>query len=33
VGFELLYGNNKTFDGNSANDTRLQMSVQYDFVR
>lgn len=33
VGAELLYGNNKTFDGNSANDTRIQMSVQYDFVR
>jgi hypothetical protein len=33
VGIELLYGNNKTFDGNSANDTRIQASVQYDFVR
>jgi outer membrane DcaP-like protein len=33
VGVELLYGNNKTFDGNSANDTRIQASVQYDFVR
>jgi hypothetical protein len=33
VGAEVLYGNNKTFDGNSANDTRIQMSVQYDFVR
>jgi hypothetical protein len=33
MGVELLYGNNKTFDGNSANDTRIQMSVQYDFVR
>jgi hypothetical protein len=33
VGAELLYGNNKTFDGNHANDTRIQMSVQYDFVR
>ena len=33
VGAELLYGQNKTFDGNHANDTRIQMSVQYDFVR
>lgn len=33
VGAELLYGNYKTFDGNSANDTRIQISVQYDFVR
>jgi hypothetical protein len=33
VGAELLYGKNKTFDGNTANDTRVQMSVQYDFVR
>lgn len=33
VGAELLYGSNKTFDGNHANDLRIQMSVQYDFVR
>jgi hypothetical protein len=33
VGAELLYGRNKTFDGNSANDTRIQFSVQYDLVR
>ena len=32
VGAEVLYGRFKTFDGNSANDTRIQMSVQYDFV-
>ncbi len=32
VGAELLYGRNKTFDGNSANDTRIQFSVQYDLV-
>jgi hypothetical protein len=33
VGAEVLYGRYKTFDGLSANDTRIQMSVQYDFVR
>jgi hypothetical protein len=33
VGAEVLYGRFKTFDGLSANDTRIQMSVQYDFVR
>ncbi|MGE5088023.1 MAG: DcaP family trimeric outer membrane transporter [Candidatus Levyibacteriota bacterium] len=33
VGAEVLFGNYKTFDGNSANDTRIQLSVQYDFVR
>jgi len=33
VGAELLYGRYRTFDGLSANDTRLQMSVQYNFVR
>ena len=33
VGAEVLYGRYATFDGLSANDTRIQMSVQYDFVR
>jgi DcaP outer membrane protein len=33
VGLEVLYGRNKTFDGLSANDTRFQASIQYDFVR
>ena len=33
VGGEVLYGRFKTLDGNSANDTRIQMSVQYDFIR
>lgn len=33
MGVELLYGRYKTFDGLSANDTRVQMSVQYDLVR
>ena len=32
LGAEVLYGHNKTMDGNSANDTRFQMSVQYDLV-
>ncbi|MFV0679715.1 DcaP family trimeric outer membrane transporter [Ottowia sp.] len=33
VGAELLYGRLKTMDGRSANDTRIQFSLQYDFVR
>jgi hypothetical protein len=33
LGTEVLYGRYKTLDGNSANDTRIQMSVQYDFIR
>ena len=33
VGVEVLYGLNKTHDGSSANDTRIQASVQYDLVR
>jgi hypothetical protein len=33
LGVELLYGRYKTSDGLSANDTRIQASVQYDFVR
>ena len=33
VGVEVLYGRFRTFDGLSANDTRIQMSAQYDFVR
>lgn len=33
VGAEVLYGRYRTFDGFSANDTRFQMSIQYDFVR
>jgi len=33
VGVEALYGRYKTFDGFSANDTRIQASIQYDFVR
>jgi hypothetical protein len=33
VGLELLYGRYRTYDGLSANDTRIQASVQYDFVR
>ncbi|MFO1395421.1 MAG: DcaP family trimeric outer membrane transporter, partial [Steroidobacteraceae bacterium] len=33
VGLEVLYGRYKTNDGLSANDTRIQASVQYDFVR
>lgn len=33
VGAEVLYGRYRTFDGNSANDTRIQLSAQYDFVR
>jgi hypothetical protein len=33
VGVEVLYGRYKTLDGFSADDTRLQGSVQYDFVR
>ena len=33
VGVEVLYGRYRTFDGLSANDTRIQMSAQYDFVR
>jgi len=33
VGLEALYGRNKTLDGFSANDTRIQASMQYDFVR
>jgi len=33
VGIEALYGRYKTFDGFSANDTRIQASIQYDFVR
>lgn len=33
VGTELLYGRQTTVDGFSGNDTRLQFSVQYDFVR
>jgi hypothetical protein len=32
VGAEVLYGQNKTFDGHSADDTRVQISIQYDFV-
>ena len=33
VGVEVLFGRYKTFDGLSANDTRFQMSAQYNFVR
>lgn len=33
VGLEVLYGRYRTNDGLSANDTRIQASVQYDFVR
>ncbi len=33
VGVEVLYGRNKTHDGSSANDTRIQASMQYDLVR
>jgi hypothetical protein len=33
LGVEALYGRHKTADGLSANDTRIQASVQYDFVR
>jgi len=33
VGLEVLYGRYRTFDGLSANDTRFQASIQYDFVR
>jgi len=33
VGLEVLYGRFKTYDGFSANDTRIQASVQYDLVR
>lgn len=33
VGVEVLYGRYTTLDGLGANDTRIQGSVQYDFVR
>ena len=33
VGAEVLYGRLKTLDGRTANDTRVQFSLQYDFVR
>jgi DcaP outer membrane protein len=33
AGLEVLYGRHKTLDGFSANDTRIQASMQYDFVR
>jgi len=33
LGVEVLFGNYRTLDDHSANDTRVQMSVQYDFVR
>jgi len=33
VGLEVLYGRFKTNDGLSANDTRIQASIQYDLVR
>jgi hypothetical protein len=33
VGVEVLYGRYRTFDGDSANDTRLQASAQHDLVR
>ncbi len=33
LGLEVLYGLHETRDGLSANDTRFQASIQYDFVR